>query len=346
MRTAVERTLQPLLELTARVGSDPLLTQASTGNISIKLDGVLWIKTSGKWMANAIRDDVLTPLKHNDVNECLRRGLDPSEHFSGASLETAMHAVLPHNVVLHLHSVNGIAWAVRQDARAQLQARLHGLSWQWIPYVPSGLPLAREIARAHSADTAANLFILGNHGLVLAGGDAKEVEGLLNQVESRLDIPPRATGPADRAKLAEICDGSPWILPADSGVHALGTDCTARAILAKGLLYPCQAIFSGSGTDNPFRAISYFDCRAGVSHDRPFLVIEGSGVVINRAASMAEVAMLSGLAQVVQRLNASAPIRYLTEAEVAGLSTQVAYRYRELANMSQATLGAAFGSGM
>ena len=29
--------LQPLLELTQRVGSDPLLTQASTGNSSAKL---------------------------------------------------------------------------------------------------------------------------------------------------------------------------------------------------------------------------------------------------------------------------------------------------------------------
>ena len=42
--------------------------------------------------------------------------------------------------------------------------------------------------------------------------------------------------------------------------------------------------------------------------------------------------MLSGLAQVVQRIPASAPLRYLTEAEIANSSTTVAYRYRELAN--------------
>ena len=43
--------LQGLLDLTERVGNDPLLTQASTGNSSAKLDGILWIKASGKWMA-------------------------------------------------------------------------------------------------------------------------------------------------------------------------------------------------------------------------------------------------------------------------------------------------------
>jgi hypothetical protein len=46
----------------------------------------------------------------------------------------------------------------------------------------------------------------------------------------------------------------------------------------------------------------------------------------------AECAMISGLAQVVQRIPASAPIRYLTDAEIANSSSAVAYRYRELAN--------------
>jgi len=38
---------------------------------------------------------------------------------------------------------------------------------------------------------------------------------------------------------------------------------------------------------------------------------------------------------VIQRLSASAPVRYLTQADLAGLSGQVVYRYRELANVSQ-----------
>ena len=45
--------------------------------------------------------------------------------------------------------------------------------------------------------------------------------------------------------------------------------------------------------------------------------------------------MLSGLAQVVRRLSAPTSLRYLTAAEVAGISSQVAYRYRELAAAGQ-----------
>ena len=147
---AVQAELQPLLEFTQRVGSDPLLTQASTGNSSVKLDGVLWIKASGRWMADALRDDILIPLDLAEVTECLRQGIDPAERYPCASLETAMHAALPHRVVLHVHCVNTIAWAVRSDAPVQLRRRLDGLRWQWIPYVASGLPLSRTLSALSS----------------------------------------------------------------------------------------------------------------------------------------------------------------------------------------------------
>jgi len=44
----VRTALAPLVQLSARVGRDPLLVQASSGNTSMKLDGVLWIKALGQ----------------------------------------------------------------------------------------------------------------------------------------------------------------------------------------------------------------------------------------------------------------------------------------------------------
>ena len=49
----------------------------------------------------------------------------------------------------------------------------------------------------------------------------------------------------------------------------------------------------------------------------------------------AERAMISGLAQVVQRIAANTPLRYLTEAEVSDIAKNLSYRYRELANSSR-----------
>jgi rhamnose utilization protein RhaD (predicted bifunctional aldolase and dehydrogenase) len=312
---ADQAELQRLLELTQRAGIDPLLTQASSGNSSVKLDGVLWIKASGRWMADALWDDILIPLDLAEVRECLRQNADPAERYPRASLETAMHAALPHRVVLHVHCVNTIAWAVRSDAPDQLHRRLNGLHWRWIPYVASGLPLSREIERAASGVPESGIFVLGNHGLVIAGENAETVEGLLAEVRARLAISPRSAHPADYAVLLDVCCDSTWELPEDDELHALGTDPISRAIQAPGMLYPCQAIFSGSQYGNP-----------------PYRIVEGSGLIVNKSITAAELAMLSGLAQVVQRIPACAPLRYLTKQEIGALSGQTTDRYRELAS--------------
>jgi ribulose-5-phosphate 4-epimerase/fuculose-1-phosphate aldolase len=263
--------LTALRGLSARIGSDPLLVQASSGNTSIKLDGMLWIKASGKWLISALDPDafVSVPLA----------GLRSAP--AGASIETAMHAVLPHRVVLHVHSVNTIAWAVRSDGERALRdaQRLVGLSWKWIPYVASGLPLAQAIGAAVAAAPDTKVFILANHGLVVCGDDCADAEELLRNVERCLAVPPR--------KVARD-----------------GDSVTAR-ILRGGILYPCQALFLG--TEPPLLTDSEWDSMTDTQRS-----------------------VLSGLLQVVRRIDEAAPIRYLTEADVSELLTTDAHRYPAL----------------
>jgi len=336
MPSASEMELKRLKELTGRVGSDPLLTQASTGNSSAKLDGKLWIKASGRWMADALRDDIFIALDHGHVVDCLEHGRDPSETFQRASLETAMHAALPQRFVLHVHSVDAIAWAVRQDAVAQLEPRLDGLCWRWIPYAASGLPLANAIREEVSRDNNANVFVLANHGLVVAADEVSELWKLLRDVSRRLAIRARTTHPADYAVLARMCEDSVWEIPDDDDVHALGTDSVCRKILSGGLLYPCQAMLRGAA-DGLFQPVASAGAKCA---DRPFLIVDRFGVLINRSVRPAELAMLSGAAQVLRRLSAPAPIRYLTADEIAGISCPVAQRYMEFANASYESVGA------
>jgi rhamnose utilization protein RhaD (predicted bifunctional aldolase and dehydrogenase) len=332
MSPASHAEIERLTEFTARVGSDPLLTQASTGNSSIKVNDELWIKASGQWMAAALQGDIFIRLNMPLVKRCLLQDIDPTEHFPRASLETAMHAATPHRVVLHAHSVDAIAWAVRADGFFQLQQRLEGLRWQWLPYLPSGMPLARAIEAALRRRPDTDVFILANHGFVIAADDVSSLENLLADVQRRLNIPPRFSHPADYALLAEICAGSEWQIPDDDGVHALGTDQLSCRIVSEGILYPCQAIFSGAWGLEAFQPVPGAPYKKSREGSRPFLIVEKCGVLVSRDLSPAGLAMLSGLAQVCQRLNASAPIRYLTEAEIAGLSPQAVHRYCELAN--------------
>jgi rhamnose utilization protein RhaD (predicted bifunctional aldolase and dehydrogenase) len=170
-----------LRELSACLGRNPLLVQASTGNTSIKVEGTLWMKASGKWFAHADQDDFFIDLDVSEIQQGLREASTfqslysrPSSKLARGSIETTMHATLPFPVVVHVHSLNTLAWAVRADGEAQLAMRLNGLSWQWLPYVPSGLPLALEIERVFSRHPGTNVFVLSNHGLVVCGGLIRE----------------------------------------------------------------------------------------------------------------------------------------------------------------------------
>jgi rhamnose utilization protein RhaD (predicted bifunctional aldolase and dehydrogenase) len=329
--------LLQLRKLSARIGSDLQFTQASSGNSSIKLDDTLCIKASGRWMADALNENVLIPLNMAEVQKCVKRNIDPVARFEGASIETAMHAVLPHRVVLHLHCVNTIAWAVRKDAPLQLEDKLAGLRWNWIPHVPSGLPLAQKIENVLSAEANTNVFILGNHGLVIGGDYCGEVEDLLSQVEQRLAIRPRVPERADYSALAKIASGSSWDLPDDDEVHALGTDALAQEVLSGGLLYPAQSVFLDSCTPELFLPISFpeFEDEFESQYSsRPLLIIKGRGVIVKRAMTRAQHAMLSGLTRVIQRISSHAPIRYLTGEEVAN-SNGANPHYREIASASR-----------
>ena len=75
--TRQEREFECLRDLSARVGCDSLLVQASNGNTSIKLDGILWIKASGKWLAHAIQEEILVPLELAEVKESIV-SMDPT----------------------------------------------------------------------------------------------------------------------------------------------------------------------------------------------------------------------------------------------------------------------------
>jgi len=204
-----------LLNLSTRVGCDPQLVQGNNGNISLKLDGVLWIKASGKWLANAKQEDTFVPVELDVVKESLRRNVEIAQLYTVGdqlrpSIETAMHAVLQHRVVLHVHSVNTIAWAVRRDGPSQLSNRLAGLDWRWVPYISSGIPLAKKIGKLVSAAPETNVFILGNHGLVICGNNCEGAEALLDEVERRLAIIPRPSPEPDAALLAALVDCSNW----------------------------------------------------------------------------------------------------------------------------------------
>ena len=336
--TRQQRELASLRDLSARIGSDPLLVQASNGNTSIKLDGILWIKASGKWLAHAMQEEMLVPLELAEVKESIRTGAEIASRYAQKdelrpSIETAMHALLRHRVVIHVHSINAIAWAIRVDGPDQLRERLAGLHWQWIPYAASGIPLAQEIEKAVATAPETDVLILGNHGLVVCGQDCHTAEKLLREVERRLAIVPRRFPKPDVTVLALIARFSKWQFPDVDSLHALGTDAVSRKILKGGVLYPCQAIFLGQTVPlfPPAVVVSKFtESLNGKDGTPPFVAVERSGVMLNERITSSVRATLIGLVQVTLRTDESARLRYLKGMEVTDALSKGAHGCKEV----------------
>lgn len=322
--TIAPTKINELRKLSVKLGHDPSLVQAASGNTSVKLGDELWIKASGKWLADAGRDDIFVPVNPATL-EAIEGKLSPS-------IETAMHAVLPQRVVVHVHSVNTISWAVREDGHANVSERLRDLPWAWIPYVPSGRPLAQEIDRARN-QSAADVFVLANHGLVVAAEDCAAAEELLAQVETRLGITPRMAPPPDRAYLTGMSRATGFHVPVEAEVHWLATDSFSRSILAGGTVYPCHALFLGPATaecdpgEPVAQAVERY--RDRFSRSPSNIAVSGKGLLVADDLSVTQMQVLLGLAQVIQRIEPDAPIHYLSEAETAELLSTDAYRYRD-----------------
>jgi rhamnose utilization protein RhaD (predicted bifunctional aldolase and dehydrogenase) len=298
------------------------LVQGSTGNTSVKIGRTLWIKASGKWLANAANEDMFVPVPLGDADHFLASSSSacvkhPDSSRLTPSIETAMHLVLPHRIVIHIHSVNTIAWAVQQDAPSCLRQRLNGLRWCWIPYALSGAPLARAI-RA-SLPFSPDVFILANHGLVIGAETCREAAALLADIEERLAIEPSETPQPNRSTLGRLASKD-YQLPASDVMHSLATNPSSTAVVSGGILYPCQAMFLGRSMcvlaecASIVQSVDDYYTRNGVRP--PALLIEGSGVLVAKDLTATEAEVLDGLAQVVRRLPRNARVQYLSDRRI------------------------------
>ena len=290
-----------LREYAARIGADPLLVQGAGGNVSIKRDGVLWVKASGTWLMHAAERDIFVPVALDpllraiadddaDAMEAAHRFVPEwAETTLRPSIETTMHGLLPHRVVVHVHCVETIARAVRRDAKAVMSPLLAGLHWGFVPYVRPGAPLARAISAV--LRPGMDVLVLGNHGLVVGGATTTEAAALVTEVSRRLRQPARA---------------SPDI----------AVDPVSLALARQGSLYPDHVIFLGPGIiEAPSRW--------------PMRVVAGVGVEMAGDATPGAHAMARCLADVTARLPADTPLRVLTRDEEAALLGWDAEQYRQ-----------------
>jgi rhamnose utilization protein RhaD (predicted bifunctional aldolase and dehydrogenase) len=340
-RTARDDELQALRELSASLGADRLRTQGAGGNASIKRDETLWIKASGTWLSDALAREIMTPVRLNPLLEAIATGdpraatavdfVDSSLNPRGLrpSIETSFHAIIPAPVVVHIHCVHTIALAVRRDGEEIARERLRGLgdvACAFAPYRKPGLPLARAILERLTR--GANVFVLANHGLIVAGETVQEAADRTARVCDAFAAAARPAPPADLERLASTIEGTGYRLPHDSAAHALALDPKSLAIASRGSLYPDHVVFLGPGLAKGTIAGGRLDAPRS-DPPPPMLALPGVGVAVHRSASKNAEAMALCLADVAARIPEQAELRVLTAAEERELMNWEAETYRQ-----------------
>jgi rhamnulose-1-phosphate aldolase/alcohol dehydrogenase len=282
--------LDGLVALSNAVGADPALAQPGGGNSSIKRRArdfagreveVLSVKGSGTDLATITRAG-FTTLRLGDLALLQQRAEMSDEEMMAfmracmldarepaPSVETPLHALLPHRCIVHTHDF--ATQALTDTPRPEALVReAFGADVAYVDYLRPGFPLARALARHGAQSLAAPRgLVLARHGLV-AWGDTPgacydNLHHLINVAEVFLATkamgPPTAgtralsvtrvaaATPARRRDAARAVlpvlrrgleAGRPAILHLDDSPEALafvGSE-AARALHARGMVTP------------------------------------------------------------------------------------------------------------
>ncbi len=326
--------LQALNKLSTRLGQQPLLVQGAGGNISFKEKDILWVKASGKWLAHAESENIFVAVNLNNIyQDIVNDVLDPvNKHIIDSnslrpSIETTLHALLPHKVVLHVHSINALCWAVNKNGEHLLKELLQGLKWVWVDYHRPGLALTHAVKA--KLKEKPDILILANHGLVIGADDCVAAEKLLNEVEERLQRMPRESIDPDYEYLNKIQQATGWQLPVEAVMHSLATDPLSFQLAIAGAMYPDHVVFLKAKA--PYLMAENLSTITTVilTDNANYVLIKDKGVLVSQDISNTAQQMLLCQTLLLLRLCQDESINYLSKNDIHQLLNWEAEKYRQ-----------------
>jgi len=233
---------------TRLLGRDPLLVLHGGGNTSVKTGlsddlgeehEVIVVKGSGADMADiepwglpAVKLDPLRKLRalgalSDEAMVNLQRLNLLDSSAPNPSVETLLHAFLPHKFVDHTHAAAVLSLVDQPDGEALAREVFDG-RMGIVPYIAPGFGLAKAAAAVFEQNPQAEGLILHKHGIFTFGESAREAyERMIEMVslaESRLrqgrpivfPARPLAGATADAAEIAPIIRGAAAIKTEDT----------------------------------------------------------------------------------------------------------------------------------
>jgi rhamnose utilization protein RhaD (predicted bifunctional aldolase and dehydrogenase)/NAD(P)-dependent dehydrogenase (short-subunit alcohol dehydrogenase family) len=178
---------------TRLLGSDPKLVLHGGGNTSVKTTAkdqlgedvdVLCVKGSG-WDMGNIEPQGLPAVRLHELRRLRRLNTLSDEDMvnfqrinlldstaPNPSVETLLHAFLPHKFIDHTHSTAVLALTDQPDGERTAR-EIYGTRVAYVPYFIPGFTLAKAVADVFDANPKVEGLILPRHGIFTFAEDAK-----------------------------------------------------------------------------------------------------------------------------------------------------------------------------
>ena len=340
MITAASSIEKQVKAFCALIGADPLLVQGAGGNASWKDGSVLWVKASGTWLAEAELKEIFVPVNLTHLQDAIAKqdfSVKPEMASTSGlrpSIETLLHALMPHRVVVHLHAVEILAHLVRINARRKIQDLVGDVvNWIFIDYFKPGADLARAVFEELNNRPDIDALFMGNHGVVIGGANVDDVASTLNKLIFKLktktslseseSCPPKHQ--SDFLKSGYIpCDDR------EVNLLAINDELISR-LRHEWALYPDHVVFLGAEAHILERNFTRHELDVRALSKPPFIIAVGDGVYESLTATRAQKSQLRCYFDVMARQDGKEKLSKLNALQVSELLDWDAEKHRQSA---------------
>lgn len=319
--------------VSVRMGNNLDIIQANGGNTSIKIDNYLFIKASGKYLADANNSEIFAKVSLKDKSlQKNHKSNDEIKNLSNnklkelkPSIELDLHFLISSKVVLHSHPIDLIAQTMMSDGEKRLGKILEEFDWLWIDYCKPGIDLAKKVKNLLKVKRV-NILVLQNHGLVIGAETPLEAEKIQTRIIKKVNLTTRGYVLKNKDKLKTIKENfSEYVhLPKYDVIHSIANDQWSLKLSQMNSHCPDHAVFCG------LKPLIITDPEKDFSKikNNAYVIIKNYGVIFFQKSESLE-AMLRSQAKIFLKIPRNEKINLLKDNECKDLINWEAEKLRK-----------------